>query len=276
MKGSRNMNFNYGFIPPKTDQKKYFIILKKDRVLVKKTDKGICFPSIEDLEELAIDLKNSYLIDRYKEEYYYLGELNDDISLGTGFDFKEVRSLFGKLEENVFWILGRAFHIGHWNNTNKFCGNCGTATFQNEKERFIECPNCGTIVYPRISPAIIVAITKGDKLLLAKNFNFKNDFYSVIAGFLEPGENLDECVKREVKEEVNIEVDNIKYFGSQPWPFPDSLMIGFTAEYAGGKMEVDNVEISHADWFSVDNLPKIPSSISISRKLIDWFIRENS
>ncbi len=270
------MNFNYGFIPPEKDQNKYFIIFKKNKVLIKKEDKRIDFPLAEDLEKINIKFKNSYLIDRYREEYYYLADFKDHIFLPDGYEFKEIRSLFGKVEENVFWILGRAFHISHWNNTNKFCGNCGTPTVQNDKERFIECTNCNTIIYPRISPAIIVAITKKDKILLAKNFNFKNDFYSVIAGFLEPGETLEECVKREVKEEVNIEVDNIKYFGSQPWPFPDSLMIGFTAEYAAGKIKEDQKEIAHAEWFSVHNLPKIPSSISISRKLIDWFIRENS
>lgn len=123
--------------------------------------------------------------------------------------------------------------------------------------------------HPRISPAIIVAITRGREILLAKGINFQGDFYSVLAGFVEPGETFEECVQREVGEEVGLKVKNIKYFGSQPWPFPDSLMVGFTAEYASGNINIDEKEILDAEWFTAEQLPLIPGVGSIARRLID-------
>jgi NAD+ diphosphatase len=135
------------------------------------------------------------------------------------------------------------------------------------------CPQCGLINYPRLSPAVIVAVLKNNKILLGRNKRFKLPFYSVLAGFVEPGETLEQCVKREIHEEVGITVKNIRYFGSQPWPFPDSLMIAFTADYAGGDIHLDGSEIIDAAWFGKDNLPQIPPRISIARQLIEWFIQ---
>jgi len=131
-------------------------------------------------------------------------------------------------------------------------------------------------MYPKISPAVIVAVTKGDKILLAQNTQSKTGYYSVLAGFVEPGENLEDCVRREIKEEAGIDLKNIQYFGSQPWPFPDSLMPGFTAEYAGGDLVLDKTELLDAKWFSADELPQVPSKLSISRSLIDWFVQNHS
>jgi len=126
--------------------------------------------------------------------------------------------------------------------------------------------------FPRISPAIIVAVLKGKEILLARAHRFPPRLYSVIAGFVEPGETLEECVRREVKEEVGIEVENICYFGSQSWPFPNSLMVAFTADYANGKITIDETETIDAGWFTAHNLPPIPDKVSISRRLIDWFV----
>jgi NAD+ diphosphatase len=135
-----------------------------------------------------------------------------------------------------------------------------------------ECPQCGLIDFPRISPAVIVLVERDKKVLLARSSRFKDELYSVLAGFVDPGETLEEAVRREVKEEVNIEVSNIRYFGSQPWPFPDSLMIAFTAQYSGGEIHVDGTEILDTNWFDPDKLPTIPGKISIARALIDWFV----
>jgi len=135
------------------------------------------------------------------------------------------------------------------------------------------CPSCGAIFYPPVTPAIIVAVEREGKILLARNANFPPDRYSVIAGFVEPGESFEDAVRREVKEEVSVEVKNIRYFGSQPWPFPHTIMVGFTAQWASGEIKPDGKEILDARWFAPDELPDIPSGISISRKLIDHFRR---
>ena len=139
-------------------------------------------------------------------------------------------------------------------------------------ERAKLCPACGLTTYPRISPAIIVAVTKGDTLLLARGHRHPPGFYSVLAGFVEPGETLEETVRREVREEVSLEVDDIRYFGSQPWPFPDSLMVAFTASYASGEITLEELEIADAGWYTAANLPLVPPPISIARSLIDAFV----
>ncbi len=163
-----------------------------------------------------------------------------------------------------------------WDRTHRFCGQCGAPTEDEPHERAKRCPACGLIGYPRLSPAIIIAVVRktdqGDRLLLARNHRFPTGRYSVIAGFVEPGETLEECAQREVCEEVGIRIRNVRYFGSQPWPFPNSLMIAFTAEYAGGEITLEESEIAEAGWFAAGALPDIPPRMSISRRLIDWFV----
>jgi NAD+ diphosphatase len=138
-----------------------------------------------------------------------------------------------------------------------------------------ECRQCERLEFPRLSPAIIVLIEKEDTMLLARSPRFKAPFFSTLAGFVEPGESLEEAVHREVMEEVGISVKDIRYFGSQPWPFPDSLMIGFTAQYESGEIRIDPEEIAEASWYKTDNLPMIPGKLSIARMLIDWFIEKH-
>jgi NAD+ diphosphatase len=141
-----------------------------------------------------------------------------------------------------------------------------------EQERARSCPACGNVVYPRISPAIIIAVVKGEELLLAHNKNFRGGWYSVVAGFVEPGETIEDCAEREIFEEVGIKIKNIQYFASQPWPFPDSLMIGLTAEYESGELRPDGAEIDDAGFFRADALPETPGKTSVAGKLIGWFV----
>jgi NAD+ diphosphatase len=149
-----------------------------------------------------------------------------------------------------------------------------------ERERAKQCSVCSHTTYPRLAPAIIVSVERqtdsGSELLLAHNRRHTEGMYSVLAGFVEPGESLEECVRREVCEEVGLEVQNIDYFGSQPWPFPNSLMIAFTAEYAGGEIVLEDEELAEAGWYRPDNLPRVPPPISIARQLIDAFVSRNS
>lgn len=183
-----------------------------------------------------------------------------------------LRAVYGELGEELFWLAGRAAQLLAWNETHRFCGRCGVPTERLVTERATRCPRCGLMNFPRLSPAIIVAIEREGRILLARNAAFKNGFFSVLAGFVEPGEDLETAVRREVREEVGIEIDEVRYMGSQPWPFPNSLMIGFTARWASGEIRIDEQEIAEAGWFAPDRMPEIPASISISRRLIDGFL----
>jgi NAD+ diphosphatase len=185
-----------------------------------------------------------------------------------------VRSLFGIVDDDLFQAAGRALQILQWDEAHRFCGLCGSAMAPKTDERAKLCPQCNHVSYPRISPAIIAAVTNGSQILLARSSRFAGGFYSVLAGFVEIGETLEMCVHREIMEEVGIRVANIRYFGSQSWAFSSSLMIGFTADYAGGDIKVDMHEIVEAAWFGVDNLPNLPGPMSISRRLIDNFIAQ--
>lgn len=191
-----------------------------------------------------------------------------------GHFFISLRKLFGGMEDDWYWLANRAYHLLNWRRKNGYCGCCGEAMVESPDEVAMNCGRCGNIVYPRISPAVIVAITKGEQILLAHSARFTGKMYSVIAGFVEPGENLEECVKREVMEEVGLNVRNVRYFSSQPWPYPDSLMIAFTAEYESGEIRIDEKEITDAGWYTRDNLPEMPSRVSVARKLIDaWLLK---
>jgi NAD+ diphosphatase len=163
-----------------------------------------------------------------------------------------------------------------WARTSRYCGRCGTATELAPHERAAHCPACGLNAYPRIAPAVIVIVENGDRILLARGAAFPPGMFSALAGFAEPGEPLAETVRREIREEVGIEVRDVRYFDSQPWPFPHSLMIGFFATYAGGELTPDGVEIVEADWFGADGLPNVPPPLSIARRLIDDWLGRTS
>jgi NAD+ diphosphatase len=210
----------------------------------------------------------------------FVGEVAEDFEPAAGMAFSGLRGLHGRVGEELFWLGGRAVQIADWDRTHQFCGRCGSRNENHPRERSKRCPHCGLTQYPRLAPAIIVAVTREGEngrreLLLARGPRHRPGFYSILAGFVEPGENLEMCVAREVKEEVGIDVQNICYFGSQPWPFPHSLMIGFTAEYADGEFSLQEDEIEDAGWFTADKLPNVPPPLSISRQLIDDFVNKN-
>jgi len=185
-----------------------------------------------------------------------------------------LRLLYGAFGEELFGVAGRALQIALWAATHRFCGRCGTETERMPGDRAMRCPACGLTAYPRIAPAIITLVRRGDEALLARGARFPLPFYSTLAGFAEPGESLEETLVREVREEVGVEVRDLRYFGSQPWPFPHSLMIGYFAEWASGEIVIDGSEILDAQWFSIDRLPNVPPRISIARRLIDAWVDE--
>lgn len=269
------MKFVSGVLPPTSEKSAYLFLFRENQLLVNVSPQRLTIPTAAELQTLATHLKNKYYFGNFGDHACYIAELSEECMIPVGYELRGLRQMFGELPDDLFWVAGRAAHIHHWDQTHRYCGRCGSPNKSKEDELAKKCPSCGSLTFPRISPAVIVAITRGDQILLATNSRFPGKFYSVLAGFVEPGENLEDCVRREIMEEVGIEVQNIRYFGSQPWPFPDSLMVGFTTEYADGEITIDGNEISHADWFTADQLPNIPGKISISRSLIDWFIQRS-
>jgi NAD+ diphosphatase len=253
----------------------YLLLFYNDEMLVKEQGSIIHIPSRYDTDVLNTATTVMQYCGSLNGNAYYAANICSKDTL-PGFSFKKLRQLSGYIAGECLEITFRAFHIINWLKTNKFCGCCGGVmqVIPPPQELAVQCLACGHIVYPRISPAIIVAVIKEHEILLARSNRFPPGRYSVIAGFVEPGETLENCVRRELQEEVGIEVDNIEYFGNQPWPFPDSLMIAFTAQYANGEITIDNDEIVAAGWFSAATLPEIPGKGSISRQLIDWFLEK--
>jgi NAD+ diphosphatase len=182
--------------------------------------------------------------------------------------------ILGRVDEQLFALAGRASQLLDWERDHQFCGRCGSEMRVDTKERAMRCDPCRVINYPRIAPCVIVLITRGEELLLARNANFPQPMYSTLAGFIEAGESAEETLHREVHEEVGLEIDNLQYFQSQSWPFPNQLMLGFFAEYAGGEIVCDLTEIADAQWFHYSDLPMIPPESSISGQLIQHYIQQ--
>jgi NAD+ diphosphatase len=206
------------------------------------------------------------------EAHCFSAEAAADTAAPQGWVWQGLRALFGVLDDARFALAGRASQIVDWDRTHQYCGACGRATAARTNERSRECPGCGLVVYPRLAPAVMGLVRREKELLLARAPRFPKDMYSALAGFVEPGETLEQCLEREVHEEVGIRVRRVRYFASQPWPFPHSLMIAFFADYYSGEIRVDGTEIEDAQWFDVrnlGNLPRLPARISIARRLID-------
>jgi NAD+ diphosphatase len=192
-----------------------------------------------------------------------------------GMMFRDLRSFFFGVDEDFFRMAGLAKQIVGWHATHRYCGRCGGTTEPTSGELAKRCTRCGMMHYPRLSPAAIVLVGRGNNVLLARSPGFPKGLYSVLAGFVEPGESIEETVVREVREEVGIGVQNVAYFASQPWPFPNSLMIGFTADYADGELSPNPAEIEDAGWYTADELPQLPPETSIARAMIEDFMQRH-
>lgn len=247
----------------------------KGSLLVKESLDDLHIPAFDEIRKLKINYESEFFLGEYEDKSCFAIEISNEIHLPDSFKLVPLREIGMLMEEEIFEIAGRASEILNWDRNHKFCGRCGAETEDKKDELAKICPKCSNIMYPVICPAIIVAITKDDKILLAHNSNFKNNMYSLIAGFVEAGENLKSAVKREVFEEIGIKVKNIRYYKSSSWPFPNSLMIGFFAEYDSGEIKVDGSEIVDARWFKKDNFPNLPQKYSLARKIINEFINKN-
>lgn len=191
----------------------------------------------------------------------------------SGWSWRALRTLFGVLSDEYLSLAGRAFQLLEWDRSHRFCGRCGQATFPRAAERCRECAQCGFIAFPRLTPAVLALVQKSGKVLLARGIHAPYKFYSALAGFVDPGETLEQCVAREVLEEVGLQVHNIRYFGSQPWPFSQALMIAFTCDWLIGEVRGNPAEIIDVGWYDASNRPELPPSFSLSRILIDAHLR---
>jgi NAD+ diphosphatase len=204
----------------------------------------------------------------------FSAQLSADVQAPAGTQFHPIRALFGRLSDAWMMLAGNALQIVEWDRTHQFCGACAGPTEVHPSSRANTCPRCKLDFFPRIAPAMIVVVERGPEILLARSPHFPPGIFSALAGFVDPGESVEDAVAREVREEVGVEVENPRYFGSQPWPFPNSLMLGFHADYRSGEIAIDGHEIEDAGFFHVDALPKMfPGNLSISQWLIRDFVR---
>jgi NAD+ diphosphatase len=272
------MHFNrfFEFKPENTNN--LFIIFRDRKVLY-------------DLDQKTFLLNCSYLkFEDYSFEIIGIGKEDDmniysvDIS-GHHFPLKEqgylslveyeIRHLFPMLTPYDISVLGRANQLMHWIKSNKHCGYCGAINTFSESEEALFCKCNNIMVYPTISPCVLALIYKDNKILLARNSLFPEGLFSALAGFIEVSETAEECVEREVFEEVSLKVKNVKYFGSQSWPFPSQLMLAYICEYESGEINVDGKEIVEADWYDLDNLPNTPPNSTLSGTLINSYVSDH-
>ena len=271
---------NLPFIPaallPDTAQDPaWWYLFRGHQLLIQPQRPEFPIPAAAEIESLLFKAQNPLLLGTIGSRPCYTATLPTSFEPPAPWELKTLRELFTFLPEMQFTIAGRARQLLTWDLHHRYCGRCASPTRRLPTEHVRVCPSCQLQCYPRLSPAVIMSVTRGDEILLARAGKFPGKMHSVLAGFVEPGETLEEAVAREVMEETAIRVDNIRYFGSQPWPFPHSLMIAFTCEYQSGTLQIDGDEIVEAEWYGADNLPGLPNSVSIARRLIDDFLENH-
>lgn len=250
----------------------WWFVFYKDELLLEKKENGTWTIPFSELPPISIQEKTTvHEITTLEGSCCKAFSVSHPIEESENYVMVGLRASYECLPLAHYQAAGKAHEILHWDRNSRFCSACGTAMEQKE-DIMKRCPNCGHEVYPAISTAILVLVKKEDALLLVHARNFKGRFYSLVAGFLETGETLEECVAREVKEETGLDVKNITYFGNQPWPYPSGLMVGFIADYAGGEITLQDEELSSGDFYTRDHLPELPRKLSLARKMIDWWL----
>lgn len=276
MKQSKHFALKNSFIPAvekgSSRSTGYWFIFREEQLLLFQSPSTPCEQKPFIPEVLGIKPEFSLLFGHYNSVPCFLAVIAPEQSVPS-MAAVNLRSLFGVVDDDYFSLAGRALQILHHTREHIYCSRCATPMEDRRKELARFCPSCGFISFPRVSPAVIMSVVREDHILLGRGAHFVKDMYSTLAGFVEAGETLEEAVTREVYEETSIVVDQVNYVTSQPWPFPHSVMIGYTANYRKGKIKIDKRELEDARWFHYKDLPKLPSRITIARLLIDNFIR---
>jgi NAD+ diphosphatase len=255
---------------PQPASRARFFVFRGDRLLLRADDLALPESEHQVAAALGFRLDETWAVGLHGEYYCCAASVAETVDPAEGFVFAGLRALFGAMDEEVLSVAGRAFQISEFARTHRYCGVCATPMQAVAGERCFRCRACGHGVYPRISPAMMVLVRRGDEILLAKHAATRTNRFTALAGFLEAGESIEDAIHREVFEEVGLAVKDLRYFASQSWPFPHSLMIAFTAEYAGGELVLDPNEIAEAGWFGPGApLPEIPPGISIASALIN-------
>lgn len=248
-------------------QKLRWYLFYRDQLLLQERPEGLAIPAGAE-PPVAVD--RTFTVDYQGAGTAQAAHLAAPVEL-SGYRMMGLRASWDLLPQAAYDEAGKAFQLLYWDTHSRYCPVCGTPTEQTTPI-CKRCPRCGHELYPPIAPAIIVLIRKGEEILLVHARNFRGNFHGLVAGFIEVGETLEECVRREVREETGLEIKELRYFASQPWPYPSGLMIGFTATYAGGSLKLQTEELSTGAFFSKDNLPEIPRKLSLARKLIDAWL----
>jgi NAD+ diphosphatase len=231
-------------------------------------------PVARQLSELGVTAIRSQVLGHFDGRPACCVEIDASTELPPGFVAYSLRRLFGRMEQAVFDVAGTAYQVQYWDKTHQVCAACASVLEYRSGSRSKQCVTCKIEYFPRVAPAMIVLVEDGDMLLMARHSQLPPGMYALVAGFVEPGETLEECVAREVLEETGIEVDDIRYFASQPWPFPHQIMVAFFARKCGGDLRVDKEELEDAQFFHYKNLPMLPPPISVARKLIDAWLEQ--
>ena len=256
--------------PENPSESDLFFIFHKREILAKITGENPATPTRREVSGVSDSLDSCIYIGALGDTHCYMG-ITGEPSAPEGLAYIDLRTGFIGSREELRPALSTAKLVKDWIINTKYCGRCGTKTTRHATEWGSCCPACGLTTYPRMSPAVIVAVIKEGKILLAHNRRFTAPVYSLIAGFVEAGESLESAVHREILEETGLVVKNVRYFSSQCWPFPDSLMVAYVAEYVSGDIVV-NDELVDAKWFDRDTMPEVPVRGPISRAVIDWYL----
>lgn len=272
-KEANNLMFRPDNTPPEDPGAHLHVVFQGGQLVSDMRSPQLCLIDDETVDRGSWRIRRRHFLGYWGERPCFVLEIDELDELDPmQYQRSNLYQLLGRVEDQLFALAGRASQLLDWERDHRYCGRCGTEMLADQAERAMRCEPCGTINYPRIAPCIIVLVTRGDELLLAHNANFPRPMYSTLAGFIEAGESAEETLVREVREEVGVEVRQLSYFESQSWPFPNQLMLGFFAEYAGGDIVCDQEEIDDAQWFHYSELPMIPPASSVAGQLIRHYV----